>query len=91
MLLHWRRCSPSNSHIRLIVVCHILWHIWKARNAHHFHGTPVLAAWVIHNILTDIHLIGLAVGFKASQLRGDFSVQFGCALRVSPVVLRLLN
>ena len=69
---------------QLIVVCHTLWHIWKARNAFRFHGTPVIVRRIIHNVITDTHLLGLAFGFKVSQLRGDLDVQFGEPLRVLP-------
>ena len=30
MLLHWHRCSLSYNHIRVTIVCYIMWHIWKA-------------------------------------------------------------
>lgn len=70
LLRHWRRCAPSRNHIRVLIPCFILWHVWKALNAYRFDSMVFSVDAVIFRVVSYLKLANFAFGFKTSQLRG---------------------
>ncbi|KAH9687878.1 hypothetical protein KPL70_014934 [Citrus sinensis] len=79
---HWRRCCRSSKHIRVILPCFILWHVWKARNTFMYDSVAFNVNVVIFKVLLDIRLVNDAFGFKTSQLRGILDTQIGEGLKI---------
>lgn len=83
LLLHWRRCATSRSHVRVLLPCFILWQVWKARNAYWFDARSFSVDAVVHQVVSDLRLASSAFGFMPSQLRGVVGSQLTEGLRVS--------
>lgn len=82
LLLHWRRCTPSRSHLRVLLPCFILWQIWKARNAFRFDSQSFWVIVIIHRVGLDLGLASSAFGFKTSQLRRVLDSRITEGLRI---------
>ena len=82
LLSHWQWCCLSLKHIRAILPCFILWHVWKAQNTLRCDSVAFNAKAVIFRVFLDIRLVNDAFGFKPSQLSGILNTQIEDGLRI---------
>lgn len=72
LLLHWRQCALSRSHLQVLLPYFILWQIWKAYNASRFDSQSFFVDAVIYQVVLDLRIASFVFHFKLSQLRGVF-------------------
>ena len=56
LLLHWRRCAPSQNHLQVLLPCFILWQVWKAHNTFRFDSQSFSVDVVILQVILDLKL-----------------------------------